>query len=70
MNKIYGKFVLKLTRKRKSKREDMLCEDTDWILRDQDRVRSQALRPVSHEILVALLWHCDEDTIDTCLVTP
>jgi hypothetical protein len=63
MNKIYGKFLLKLAGKRKSKREDVLCEDTDWVLPDQDRVRSLALRPVSHEILVALLWHCDDDTI-------
>ena len=55
---------------RKSKREDMSCEGTDWILPNQDRVWSQALRPVSDEILVALLWHCGEDKIDTCLVTP
>ena len=55
---------------RKSKSEGMLCEGTDWILSDHDRVRSQALRPVSDEVLVALLCQCDDDKIDACHITP
>ena len=27
-----------------------MCEGTEWILKDQDRVCSQVLRPVSREI--------------------
>ena len=51
MGNAYSLLVGKL----KSKGEDILYEDPDWICLYQDRVQSQALMPLSHKIGYYLL---------------